>query len=114
MWTRRQSALVDLEFGPSPRPFFESDPALGRARPLQTGVDPMTEAESHARNPVHVEAVRLIELTLVPCGGAGEQQYRDAGRDRHAVEFAVADRETTLVLRGGQVPKHLLDGVRDP
>ena len=77
-------------------------------------MDPVTEAERHARSPVHVEAVGLVELTLVPGGGTREQQHRDAGRDRHPVELAVADRETTLVLRGRQVAKHLLDGVRDP
>src|SRR5579864_934562 len=110
----RQAGLADLPPGPAPGPLLDGDLALhaGQGR-AETTVDAVPEADVDALAPIDVEPVRLVELPLVTGRRTGQEEHRDAGRNRAPLERRLANAETSLVLRRGPIAQHLLDGRHD-
>ena len=71
---------------------------------------PWPKAMPSGPGALDVEAVGVVVGPLVAVGGAGDDEHREPGGDRLAVELAVGDGEAALVLRRRLVAQHLLHG----
>src|SRR6476469_4453008 len=106
-----QAGLVDLEPLPAVGDLLDRDPALhARQGGAEAAVHTVTEADRDARLQFDVELVGALERTRVARRGAGDEEHREAGGDRAAVELAFLDAEPPLVLRRRPVPEDLVDG----
>ena len=104
----------DLEashpFGESCEKGAQLEPGEARSGAV---VEPATEGEVVDRVACHVEAVRVVEPSLVAVSGTDQHDDSAVGGDGDAADFDVVVGDSCIALDGGVIAEYLVDRRRD-